>query len=245
MLLGLIGLLLSFRYQRAAKIIIIVAFSGLWLLSTPIVAWHLINGLQNQYPAIIIEKLSHKTSSGVIIILGAGSHANAQEYKNQHSVSDTTLSRLNYAAYLYDHTHLPLLASGGGDKSTIYSTAELMQQTFKNNFHLDIQWLENRSQTTADEAKLLTPFLKKHKFEKVYLVTNAWHMPRSVYAFQQAGIAVIPAPMGYVAQMPPAQISYYLPSILALRTTNIAIHEYIGLWWYRLSAVYYVSKFKP
>ena len=87
----------------------------------------------------------------------------------------------------------------------------------------------------------MVPILEKHEIKTAYLVTNAWHMPRAMYAFhsvlkitKNTEIKVIAAPMGYVVLPPNQGILNYLPSFSALDTSATALHEYVGMVWYRL-----------
>src|SRR3990167_2925301 len=222
-LLGFIGVI--FWQRILGKSLIIIALASLWLLSTPIFSAILIDRLQNQYPVLRLNKLNLCNNTHEAIVILGGVHDKSPVYPNNYVVSEATLSRLQYAAYLYQRMPLPIIVSGGGAD---YTEAALMIEILKEQFKTPVQLKEDKSINTADEAKFLAPLLKKHKINTIYLVTHAWHMPRSVYAFKNRGIHVIPAPMGYIIQD-----SYsWLPSLRALNTTALALHEYIGMVWY-------------
>lgn len=68
---------------------------------------------------------------------------------------------------------------------------------------------------------------------RVVLVTSAGHMPRSMMVFRKAGMQPIPAPTDYLTFKNFLAISY-LPSPLHLKNSDLAIHEYIGILWYRI-----------
>jgi len=72
------------------------------------------------------------------------------------------------------------------------------------------------------------------KLERVVLVTTALHMPRSVRAFEQAGIAVIPAATDYVGQRPFAPYQL-VPGPGALHQSHQALREW-------LSGLYYTMR---
>lgn len=233
--LGLLGFLLWRRWRMAAKTVIIFAFVILWLLSTPIIAWSLIDILQRQYPVLEMDKLS-KQNGGAIVVLGGG-EAKAPEYDIKEAVSDPTLSRLHYSGYLYDKTHLPIVVSGGNPEGLSHAEADLMQKVLRDDFKIPVNLKESKSNNTAEEAKFLLPILKANKIHYIYLVTHAWHMPRSMRVFNQifdqADIKIIPAPMGFVTLDTQKGLFNYLPSLGALNTSVIAMHEYIGMVWYQ------------
>jgi uncharacterized SAM-binding protein YcdF (DUF218 family) len=101
-------------------------------------------------------------------------------------------------------------------------------------------WIEDKSINTADEAKFILPLLLQNKIHTIYLITNAWHMPRSMqifnFYFSKFNINVIPAPMGYVGiseKRETVSIMDFLPWVQALEKSSIAMQEYIGMIWYK------------
>jgi uncharacterized SAM-binding protein YcdF (DUF218 family) len=93
--------------------------------------------------------------------------------------------------------------------------------------------LENRSRDTEEQALLLKTTVGNAPF---LLVTSASHMPRSVALFRKQGMAPIPAPAAFMAQMPQhSDPTLYLPKASELLRSEMALHEYLGLLWYRLS----------
>jgi uncharacterized SAM-binding protein YcdF (DUF218 family) len=235
LLLIMFGLAFWRRRPQFSKTLLIIAIGSLWLFSTPFIAQRLIDLLQQQYRPWQLEQLTENHSA--IVVLGGGASA-APEYKQHFMVSDAALKRLNYAAFLYRHTHLPIIVSGGKLNQTSYTEASIMETILKENFNIPVIWQEDQSSNTADESKCLIPVLKHYKINTILLVTTAWHMPRSVSVFnktfQETGIKIIPAPTGYITSKFTPAFLYYLPAIDALQTSAIAIHEFIGLIWYRI-----------
>lgn len=127
---------------------------------------------------------------------------------------------------------MPIIVSG--DKSDSSDTADLMSIVLQINFNAQINLKKDKGLNTADESKLIAPLLKQQGFHHIYLVTNAWHMPRSVYIFKHAGIDVIPAPMGYIKGQDNYSYKSFMPNVEALFASSVAIHEFIGLAWYHL-----------
>lgn len=238
LLLFLFGFILFAYHRTSGKVLILVTFVMFWLLSTPIITQHLIDGLQNQYKPLALETLViPKESNAAIIVLGSGVE-NALEYSNKHTLSDKTLSRLHYAVYLHSKTNLPIIVSGGNRDKTASTEADLMQEMLTTLYHVPVKLVENKSHNTKEEAMLLATLLKNQGIRTVYLLTHAWHMSRSMLAFKQSlnaiGINVIPAPMGYILLQSGEALSNYLPLLSALNTSVFALHEYIGILWYKL-----------
>ena len=81
--------------------------------------------------------------------------------------------------------------------------------------------LETKSRTTYENALLTARLLAPARGQHWIIVTDAWHMPRSVGAFRAAGFTVLPWP---IRSAPDS----------ARLTAGIARHEWLGLIAYRL-----------
>ncbi len=75
--------------------------------------------------------------------------------------------------------------------------------------------------------------LREAGVRRVLLVTDAVHMPRAEQIFLRAGLEVVPAPTAFKKRGPVTPASY-IPNAGALKDSHYALHEWIGLLWYRL-----------
>jgi len=75
--------------------------------------------------------------------------------------------------------------------------------------------------------------LQKAGIKKIYLVTHAWHMPRSADVFRRAGFEVVEAPAAFTTRYR-VDLLAFLPRAESLRDSKIFVHEVIGLLWYRV-----------
>lgn len=229
---GLMGISLIRYAPRICKSLLLFSILSLWFFSTPIIAQYLLDYFQNQYPILDVTAITpDEKQQAAIVILGGGN--NHMPEMQSWIVSEDTWKRINYAAYLSKQLHLPILTSGGGIHES--KESDVMKETLEHLFRIPVLDYENQSINTHDEAVLLKPILIKHQLKTIYLVTSAYHMARSVYAFQQTGIKIIPAPSGYMNILgDKPRILVYCPSISALNVSVIAWHEAIGLVWYHL-----------
>src|SRR3990167_653471 len=214
--------------------LIIGACMLLWILSMPVSAMFLINYLQRQYP--IIKSISN-SSNGAIIILAGGTQI-APEFKHKPMTNEATLLRLRYAVHLHNqNTQLKLITSGGRLDYKHASAANIMMNDLRDYFHKSTKLIENKSINTRDEAKYMLPILRAHQIKWAYIVTNAWHMPRTMYIFKfyfrHTNIHLIAAPTGFYT-LNTSGIMKYLPSIHDLAISVTALHEYVGLLSYKL-----------
>ena len=90
--------------------------------------------------------------------------------------------------------------------------------------------IENQSTNSFTSAQNVGAMVKGRPF---VLVTSAGHMPRSMGVFRKLGMEPIPAPTDFQAGKDPFRASW-LPTVGHLYYSELAIHEYFGLVWYRI-----------
>ena len=231
---GVAGLVLGLRWRRLALAILVGDFAILYLFSLPATAAALMSMLQ-PYPALNPATIA-KTKAQAIVVLGAGRYSDAPEYGGD-TVSRYELVRLRYAVRLYRLSRLPLILVGGTGASDKGRTPEslLMKQAVTEDFGVPVTWTEQHSHTTAENAANAAGWLRNHHIQRVYLVTHAWHMPRAVWAFQHYGIQAIPAPTGFIIEDNSDRVYRWLPNAYALNQVRMALHEIVGILWYRLT----------
>ncbi len=229
--LALLAFLLRKTAPRLSWVLVSAAGISFYLLSTPIAAGVLLDGLQ-WYPALSEEEAS-EPDAGAVVVLSAGRRRHSPEYGGE-TVDGLTLERIRYAARLARSTRLPLLASGGGKPPELAPMAVLMADSLEQDFGVPVEWLESGSLTTAENAALTAEVLERQGIGRIYLVTHAWHMPRAKRAFERHGLMVVPAPTGFVSRGEGRMIGDWLPQATAFASSSFAIHEWLGLLWYWL-----------
>jgi uncharacterized SAM-binding protein YcdF (DUF218 family) len=231
LLLCAAGVLLRRRWPRLGAAVGLLSLALLIGLSTHAGVRLLARPLENRVPAL---DLAQATDAQAIVVLGGGRRRQAPEYGNQDVPRPNVLARLRYAARLQRQTGLPMLVSGGRPGGAAESEAVLMERVLREDFQAKVRWMESGSDNTAENAVYSAGLLRQAKITHVLLVTDALHMPRSQQIFEQAGLAVTAAPTNYVGQgaLYPAD---FIPNAGALRDSHYALHEWIGLLWYRMA----------
>jgi uncharacterized SAM-binding protein YcdF (DUF218 family) len=113
------------------------------------------------------------------------------------------------------------------------SEAQMMARVLQNEFHTDFLWQEPASRNTAENARFSRQLLQAHAIDRILLVTQAYHIPRAVWSFHDAGFQVLAAPTGFFSIEPPLTILSFVPSARALEQSFLVLHEYLGLLWYK------------
>lgn len=225
-LLGLLGLMLWRR--RAGRLLIAASVLALWALATPVTAFPMI--WYSQWEPALTPAQAAGVDAQAIVILGGGRSLETPNYN--HTVDHWTLGRLRFGALLHRATGLPVVVTGGlGDK---YGPAvgTMMKEVLETEFQVPVLLAETQSRTTHENAVFTWQLLEPRGIRRVLLVTQAFHMPRSVEAFEKAGFEVIAAPTDYVTG---AGGSYaWWPQARTLYDSSMVLHELVGRVWYRL-----------
>ncbi len=226
LILGLIGLGQLKRRRGLGRVLIAGSLAGIWLLSTPLVAGWLLDSLKPPP-----HELSGREADA-IVILGGGRIADSIEYGGD-TLGRFTLERVRYGAWLAKKLDKPVLVTGGAPDGGI-PEGEMMRASLEHEFAVkNVRWVENASSNTRENARLSARLLAADGIERIYLVTHAWHLARAIPEFEALGLRVIPAGIGYT----PAETGnplQYLPNAQALHHSWLALHEWIGLLWYRI-----------
>ena len=113
------------------------------------------------------------------------------------------------------------------------SLAETMSSDLAQSFGIKANWLEDKSRTTAENARYSYAILSNLNKKSIILVTSSLHMMRAKWSFEQAGFHVLPAPTGFIDQRP-LSVSSFLPSAHSLNLSSEAMHEWLGIWAYKV-----------
>jgi uncharacterized SAM-binding protein YcdF (DUF218 family) len=143
------------------------------------------------------------------------------------------MSRMVTAARLQRRTGLPLIASEGrsrkGGPAADSPVARILRDL---GVPGDRLIPDTRSLDTGDNARFTREICRERGFERPVLVTSAMHMKRSVWVFKRAGLDVTPYPAAFRSGDSPLGIRDFLPTSTDV---SAALHEIIGLLYYRLS----------
>ncbi len=219
---GLIAL--SFCRLRGVAIYLLGAGASFYIVlgAGPVSYW-LLGKLEQRYPAI--HSFKNLGDFRTIVILTG--HAEPDHYVPLSSaVSSSTAFRLMEAARLWRvFPDKQILISGHETAAGIMR--EVLVSMGVSGSQITI---EGRSGNTYESAVNIQKIMGSRNF---ILVTSAGHMPRTMGAFRKLGMNPVPAPTDYKTR------KYFLdakllPTPSQLYYSDLAIHEYFGILWYRL-----------
>ena len=222
-----------FKIQHASLLAkCFIGFSIIYFLltSTSFLPNYLINQLENQYPAFNVDSLPINHDTILIMVLGAGFSIDEQlPVTTQLSV--TTLGRLTEAYRIHKLLPTSKIVTSAGKVSQPRSQAEVVADAA---LELGVSPLDTlilaKALNTKQEANDFAERFRRVDY-KLILVTDATHMPRAMFHFQNQGIQPIAAPTNHqIKKSYSFNYISFLPSSNSIRKMEKAIHEYVGLW---------------
>lgn len=226
LILGLAGLSVLKQRRALGRFLIATSLICIGLLATPIIANFLIDSLK---PAP--QTLNGKEADA-IVILGGGRNRDSIEFGGD-TLNRFTIERVRYGAWLAKKLDKPVLVTGGAPEGG-QPEGEMMRASLQQEFGVKrVRWVENKSKNTRENARFSSSLLKQDGIERIYLVTHAWHLARAIPEFEQLGFKVVAAGTGYSLPNRATPLDF-LPNGKAFLDSWLAIHEWIGLLWYRI-----------
>lgn len=235
-------LLASFYAKRFKSLFFLLSLS-FYALSTPYVAKLLLQPLEKPFNTKVQE-----TSVNGIIVLGGGHIPDSSNIP----LSSSAYKRALWGLMLAKQLDKPLLFSGAGlyDYSESDAFLDSMKEIEKS-LHVKIfspnslelkgfsVYVEDKSLNTYENAKYSKEFFERRGLTnpRVYLVTSAFHMKRSIKIYEHFGFEVISAATDFRTSSQEPTFGW-LPNMGSLSASYTAIHEYVGILSLVLKGIY-------
>jgi len=223
-----------FRRRKWAGFFLTVGLCILGVASSPRIGETLLAELEQRYPPVAV---ADTPSADAIVVLGGG--LNAPLPPRLTVELNQSADRLLHALRLYRAGKAPRIILSGGnvfpqkniEPESVYASQLLQSWGVPAQAIL----IEGKSRNTYQNALETKILMAANNLHKLLLVTSASHMPRAYAVFRRAGIDAIPVTTDFVVvkQERPEALDW-IPSLGALGFTTAAVHERIGMWYYRL-----------
>lgn len=217
--------------QRRLLLVLTAALCALFVCSTPLVSYFALGSLEWSYPP-----QEHRPEDAQAIVILAGYVRPANEVRRQPELGTDTLYRCLEGAEVYHQGQpCPVLVSGGRVEDAQPLFAPLMRDFLvKLGVPASNILIEDRSQSTWENAVESRKLLAKRGIQKIVLVTDAAHLLRAERCFRNQGMEVAPWGCRYRATEFSLELRNFLPSPKGGGGLLDATHEWLGLAWYRL-----------
>jgi len=222
------GILLLFwtRHRKVSRHLFAAALTLYIVFGTGPVAFWLLGSLEFRYPPY--EETSGNRDVEDIVLLAGYAERNDETPLSSHVNGSSAIRILEAARVFRLQPGRRIIISGRGDVPVIMKDVLV---------DLGIPGksvsIEENSRNTSDSAMNISRMLKRKRF---ILVTSAGHMLRSIQAFRNFGMHPVPAPTDFMTRRN-FLATGYLPSPLYLKLSDFAVHEYVGILWYRKGAI--------
>lgn len=224
------GLRFLLRGRFAAGLTNLLLCALLWAASTSALGNLAIGSLEAglSIPAAI--------QGDVIILLGGGTHPDVPDLTGIGSPTGDMAVRLLTAVRAQRMLDVPIIVSGGssnpGMPPEAPTVARLLADLGVAREHL-IE--EAGSRDTVENAAQTLEVLRQRGFQNPVLVTSAYHMKRSLLSFEKRGIHPLALPCDFRTNENRIKTwRDYVPSMNGLVNLYRALHEYLGLLYYRV-----------
>lgn len=225
-----VGAIIAFRWRHTGLAIALISSLLLYACCTQFFSDRLLALAESQVPPASSFALGD--AQAIAVLSGDVYHGKPGGVPDD--VGLLTLERLRLAATLYHAHPLPILVTGGVEGNNAESSAALMADTLEEDYGIKTRWLEERAQNTYQNGAFSAAILKANNISRVIVVTEAWHLPRAVWAFAHAGITAIPAPAERTYTTAGIDWSEFEADYGSFAKSFYALHELLGLAYYRL-----------
>ncbi len=231
LLIGGVGMMLVASRRWRMGMVNLAVGVVLWALSTVPVANWLLQGLETDvaFPS--------NPSGDVIIMLGGGVLSGVPDIEGTGAPSYSSMNRIVAAVRLYRRLELPIIVTGG----RVFEDVDIAEATVARRFLEDLGvpghriFVEDRARDTAQNARLTAAICRQHGFSRPIVLTAAYHLQRARLAFEAADLPVTLFPAYFLGSRHTVFTPrHLLPSAGALHASAKALHEMLGIWYYRL-----------
>lgn len=193
------------------------------IFSTGMTSTALSSPIEYQWPAVH-DARSHPEASRIVVLTGWA--ADDPELALSDRMNASSAFRVLMTLELHrQRPDLPIIVSGS--KVTARVMADVLIATGVPATQIS---LEDRSTFTAESAEFLMPMTGDAPF---LLVTSAGHLRRAMSTLQRHGLKPVAVPTDHRNSRDWSH-GELLPRPESLVTSDLAMHEYLGLLWYRL-----------
>ena len=227
---GLLGLAMSWRWRRAGAAVTAISMLLLYACSTAFVSHALLALAAKQ----AVPRSGTPMEPQAIVLVT--SDARWTDPPTGHDEpGPLTLARMVETARLYRSRGLPVLVTGGVDPRSGRSLAGMISTALEQDFQVPVRWREEWSKNTFENAVFSAAILLDQHISAALVVAQDWDMPRVVWSFERAGISAIPAPAGLPSTgIDRIELDDFLPDYRGFQDSFYALHELLGLQYYRM-----------
>ena len=214
--IGLVLWLVS-KKKKLGKILLIAGVLLYYLFSTTAVSNYLLLPLENKYSPLDLENM--QAADKIVLLLGG---------READILRGSEVLRISYLG----NQEVKIIISGTDPLLPTSEEALGVKRFFVSRGLSEKNIIiEGQSHNTWENIRNVKEIVEEKPF---FLVTSAYHMERAKKEFEKVGANPIPAPTDFKIKTEKYNALDFLPDAQNLRKSDLAIHEYLGILWYRL-----------
>ncbi len=225
-LLFLVGMAMLLVPRVRGRACIPLGVAGLFYLvfSNGLTAVLLTSPLEYAYPSM--RQPEQHPEVMTIVVLTA--YATEDRYMPESSLLNSSAAfRVLEAAHLFEkRPDASIIVSGTQPAADIMARQLRVLGVPSSRIEVD-----GNSPDTSDIAATIKALVGQ---KPVFLVTSAGHMTRAVGVLRKRGVNPVPAPTDYLLPRHIRNV-HWNPSAIHLAASDLAVHEYLALAWYKLT----------
>jgi uncharacterized SAM-binding protein YcdF (DUF218 family) len=220
-------------FRKRVRWFCLILAALLYLVSIEPTKDALLLPLENAYPLPSVEQLKQ---AEVYVVLGGGIHEDVPDPGGKAALAAESLERTAAAYRLYRLLPKPIILTGGKTYQR-FSEAEIAADMLlafgvrKEHVVFDPRARDVDTRMNAQLVRSITTHLK---MERIVLITNPFHMKRSVLLFRRFFKTITPFPAGYKTSRTPYRYKSFLPESYNMHCVSLAVKEYLGIIYYSI-----------
>lgn len=225
-------LLIKSKFSKKIKFFCWSLWLGIYITATPFFSNFGIYSLEQLVPS-----KKYKQYDAIVVLTGM---VNLSISTPQNIEFGGAVERILKGLELIKKGVAKKLIISGGDGSMLQknkSEAKLLYQ-FAQDWGIPKEKIiiDPSSRNTYENAQNTKKIVEKHQFKKLLLITSAFHMFRSLGCFQAVGLNPDVFHVDYNSRKTKNwhNIQNYLPSSASLSMSYVAIHEWFGIFSYKI-----------
>jgi len=234
-----LGLAVAATFKRGAsprlrrwRYILIAGFIGTLLVGAPAFSNALIYRLENRYMPPVVRESDRHPENLIVVLTGGWFRQDGARLDVK--ISEDGWERLDAGVKLWGRIGGTLLFAGapapdGSGRSVAGAMADAARARGVPSAAVAV---EPNSRNTYENILFSLPRLQAHR-EHLWLVTSAVHIPRAMGVAARQGLQPTAYPC-FLRASPNAPLRDWLPSNQGPAAFEIAMHEQLGMLWYRL-----------
>ena len=240
MLLTLFGVVLHFfGIFRGGRFCLIIGSVGLLLIAFSPFGRQLMIPLEDRFPLWEEGRVNRNIAAPTgIVVLGGTIEMHVSDARGVPSIVSGAERIIEAVKLAKRFPEMRIVLAGG--PNTVFSTptadAEIVKQLMVDmGVRPERLEIEGKSQNSWQNAVFSKQVANPKKKETWLLVTSAYHMPRAMGCFRQAGFPVTAFPVDYLTGGEKTRFDFFYYALDGITITDIAAKEWLGLLVYKLT----------